>query len=271
LCGVAVVETNNNMKNIYLIPTDKPSRLADMEGLLVLGDNLKSPIGHPTMYLYQNIYITSDEEIKEGDWMYYKHFREDIVCKYDTMNGQNTNVNEHKPFYQKIILTTDQDLIKDGVQAIDYDFLEWFVKNPSCESVKTERLEDGKYVDYLPDGSTFEGVYENYKIIIPKEEPTEEAKERAANYMRLKGALEVKEETLEEAAERLYPFALDGIGNVEVDKKNHFIKGAKWQQEQDKIMYSKLSIYLQELADKDRLKSLTSNQIRTAIEQFKKK
>ena len=30
-------------------------------------------------------------------------------------------------------------------------------------------------------------------------ETVEEAKERAANYMRLKGALEVKEETLEEA------------------------------------------------------------------------
>jgi hypothetical protein len=36
----------------------------------------------------------------------------------------------------KIILTTDQDLIKDGVQAIDDEFLEWFVKNPSCEEVE---------------------------------------------------------------------------------------------------------------------------------------
>ncbi len=37
--------------------------------------------------------------------------------------------------FKKIILTTDQDLIKDGVQAIDDEFLEWFVKNPSCEYV----------------------------------------------------------------------------------------------------------------------------------------
>jgi hypothetical protein len=38
-----------------------------------------------------------------------------------------------------------------------------------------------------------------------KEEPeiSDEAKERAKNYMALKGALEVKEETLEEAAERI--------------------------------------------------------------------
>jgi hypothetical protein len=126
-----------------------------------------------------NIYITNDEEIKEGDWMYYKHFGEDIVCKYDTMNGQNTNVNEHKPFYQKIILTTDQDLIKDGVQAIDDEFLQWFVKNPSCESVEVD-----KNWNYPLDKSW------EYKLrIIPKDE----AKERAKNYMSLKGALETKQ------------------------------------------------------------------------------
>ena len=69
----------------------------------------------------------------------------------------------------------------------------------------------------------------------------------------------MKKETLEEFAERLCPNK-----QVEYDM---IIEGAKWQQE---ISYSELSIYLQKLADKDRLKSLTSNQIRTAIEQFKK-
>jgi hypothetical protein len=53
----------------------------------------------------------------------------------------------------------------------------------------------------------------------------EEAKQRAANYMRLKGALDVKEETLEEAAERLYP----GVDR-QVDRML-FIKGAEWQEE----------------------------------------
>jgi hypothetical protein len=44
-----------------------------------------------------------------------------------------------KSNYKKIILTTDQDLIKDGVQAIDDEFLEWFVKNPSCEEVEIKK------------------------------------------------------------------------------------------------------------------------------------
>ena len=59
---------------------------------------------------------------------------------------------------KKIILTTDPDLIKDGVQAIDDEFLEWFVKNPSCESVEvgygwirlTETGNEGYWVS-IPD------------------------------------------------------------------------------------------------------------------------
>lgn len=74
-------------------------------------------------------------------------------------------------------------------------------------------------------------------------------------------------ETLEEALNRLkekhtilnfYPATL---------LQNMAEFGAKWQQEE---MYSELSTYLQDLANKDRLKSLTANQIRTMIEQFKK-
>jgi hypothetical protein len=53
-------------------------------------------------------------------------------------------------------LATDQDLNKDGVQAIDDEFLEWFVKNPSCENIETEFF--AKFSNNL------------YKIIIPNED-----------------------------------------------------------------------------------------------------
>jgi len=146
------------MKNIHILPTDKPSRMVQIKDNLFFTTTTEIPGG-----VFKHIYITSDEEIKEGDWMYYKHFGEDIVCKYDTMNGQNTNVNEHKPYYQKIILTTDQSL--EGVQAIDDEFLEWFIKNPSCEWVEL--------VNYLVRISNFDWKTE-YKIIIPQEEPNQE-------------------------------------------------------------------------------------------------
>ena len=70
--------------------------------------------------------------------------------------------------YKKIILTTDQDLIKDGVQDIDNEFLEWFVKNPSCEYIEIENV----YDKFLNSGKrSVSDFRKKYKIIIPKGEP----------------------------------------------------------------------------------------------------
>ena len=53
------------MKNIHILPTDKPTYLYEMEGKLHLSDKFEK--GNEFWH-NQNIYITSDEEIKEGDW-----------------------------------------------------------------------------------------------------------------------------------------------------------------------------------------------------------
>jgi hypothetical protein len=122
----------------------------------------------------QNIYITSDEEIKEGYWVFDStnyglihkvwevtktHFSFKDSLHARGLKSRNRNLKIH---FKKIILTTDQDLIKDGVQAIDDEFLEWFVKNPSCESVEVKK----RYSDFTVD------PFVGYKIIIPKEEIT---------------------------------------------------------------------------------------------------
>ena len=198
------------MKNIHLIPTYKSSRLTILNsGKLNFGAEIMSSSNSKP----QHIYITNDKEIKEGDWYYYFGH----IVKYDS--DENTLT----PNCKNIILTTDQELIADGVQTIDDEFLEWFVKNPSCEKVET-KIEFIQTPDNLKDG-----FY--YKIIIPKEEPTEEAKQRAKNYMSLKGALEPKQETLKEAAEKYMMEKYQKgtyLGKL-------FIEGAKWQQER---MYS---------------------------------
>ena len=86
--------------------------------------------------LPQHIDITSDEEIREDDWCYniasktkFKATKQLI----DLLNDPNVTLTTNK----KIILTTDQSL--NGVQAIDDEFLEWFVKNPSCEWVEVDK------------------------------------------------------------------------------------------------------------------------------------
>ena len=149
------------MKNIHVLPTDKPSRL-----FIDVDDNklkITVPIGGEHM-MNQNIYITSNEEIKEGDWVLFEG-NDTIKKAIDstfTSGVNNIRIHADKKVF-KIILTTDGDLIKDGVQAIDDDFLQWFVENPSCEEVEVSE-------DYFkPSNMVYGHDMEPYKII-PKEE-----------------------------------------------------------------------------------------------------
>jgi hypothetical protein len=140
------------MKNIHILPTENPSSLFEIDGHLIIN---KEQLIQPKYY--RNIYITSDEDLKIGNWVL--NIEENTIVKPSTYEIYHIKNSEAKyyEYCKKIILTTDQDLIKDGVQAIDDEFLKWFVKNPSCESVDVGLFP--KFSNNL------------YGIIIPKEEP----------------------------------------------------------------------------------------------------
>ena len=206
------------MKNIHLIPTDKPSKLSIIEGKLLLSKFVnweKKPIDwEDGDGINQHIYITNDEEIKAGDCV----IIEDVLLK-------NIKAIEIEMYVdaKKIILTTDQDLIKDGIQSIDDEFLEWFVKNPSCEEVKVDKVDIEQPKPLYSNGNhKGERIWlESYKIIIPKEEREQdyskireglkksiEGKEHFIQHFKNGGSVEdfkpleePKQETLEEAAE----------------------------------------------------------------------
>ena len=114
----------------------------------------------------KELFITNDEEIKEGidQWYLDKVLNE----PYNSGGAQYSSKQD------VIILTTDQDLIKDGVQAIDDEFLEWFVKNPTCEKVEIDKLSVRNITGYGAGGDVECYYTESYKIIIPKEEPKQE-------------------------------------------------------------------------------------------------
>jgi hypothetical protein len=146
------------MKNIHLIPTDKPSRLIKNNlGYGIVSDAWKQFDIDLIQAQYQNIYITSDEKPKQGEWSLYQN--KIHKCIEDILGDE----------FKKIILTTDPDLIKDGVQAIDDEFLEWFVKNPSCEEVEVIPLR--KSSGHYDDKDVWHWDFLAYKIIIPQEEP----------------------------------------------------------------------------------------------------
>jgi len=108
------------MKNLFLLPTNP-------------NDETGGGIWVKKTRDWCNIYITSNENLKEGDWV--------VTPTNDKIQWAKV----FRPDGKKIILTTDQDLIADGVQAIDDEFLEWFVENPSCEEVQVDKFISGRY------------------------------------------------------------------------------------------------------------------------------
>jgi hypothetical protein len=150
------------MKNIHILPTDKPSRLyLHSNNELQLRTNI---IRTSEDYLgtNQNMFITSDEEIKVEDWVI-EFQKGDDIGEVHFINSEYVIAGD---IQKKIILTTNQDLINDGVQSIDDEFLEWFVKNPSCDEVDV----------FYKDVYSLSNWDRRYKIIIPQEEPKQEYK-----------------------------------------------------------------------------------------------
>jgi hypothetical protein len=214
------------MKNIHLLPTEKPSRLFKFANQLHLDTIPKD------YYKKYQIYITSDEEIKEGVNQWY-------LDKF-LNKPYNSGGSQYSSKQDVIILTTDQDLIKDGVQPINDNFLEWFVKNPSCEFVEIRKYHSGILSDISE-------ITSSLKIIIPKEEP--------------------KQETLEEYFNGLYKQSLKD--DVDLTFSDGVKLGAKWQAER---MYSeeelKNAIEIS-VAKALGVMSFTINE--ESFEQFKKK
>jgi hypothetical protein len=139
------------MRNVYLISTDKPSRLflnKINNKLLLDSDNYSDLEKILPSSNYQHLYITNGEQIKEGDW---------ILWEGKVVKAINTSYWDAK----KIILTTDEQLITDGVQSISDEFLQWFIQNPNCEEIKV-----ADYGNVLFDDK----VFHMYKIVIPREE-----------------------------------------------------------------------------------------------------
>jgi hypothetical protein len=178
------------MKNIHIIPTDKPSRLfkCRFKGHFILDPFTDLEGCFEEGFDPQNIYITSDEEIKEGVDQWYL---DKVLNEPYNSGGAQYSSNQ-----DVIILTTDQDLIKDGIQAVDDEFLEWFVKNLSCEEVEVDYgffTASGRKVDPMDILQNHSQCDWKYKIIIPKEEPKQEN-----DYTALLKPVGTRQETLEE-------------------------------------------------------------------------
>jgi hypothetical protein len=256
------------MKNIHVLPTDKPSRLYFYkENAYPTQYGLRSLKSLPfnDSFTNQNIYITSDEEIKEGDWtLMFDDSGNLFLCdKPQQYLGIEKGHHLNKGL-RKVTLTTDPELIKDGIQEIDDEFLEWFVKNPSCESVEVVSAKTIPALQLTGNGHCW------WKIIIPKEEPKQEC--LVTKSMQLDAELAYKslpkQETLEEVAYKLFSTMPSEISTSTAKYKA--LELAKWQQEQDKNKYGEEEV-LKLILTSGKLPFANNEERIQWFEQFKKK
>jgi hypothetical protein len=159
--------------NIHVVPTNKPSRLGYLtkKGKEVYKDLRLFDILMPQILDSENqhIYITYKEEIKEG-WYFNnaKAFNKPVYVKNEDIKGLKSLYGVNPNHLQKIILTDNQDLNKDGIQEIDDEFLKWFVKNPICEKIGVTF--GCMEIRSCKCDSNERCLKPGYKIIIPKEE-----------------------------------------------------------------------------------------------------
>jgi hypothetical protein len=206
-----------------------------MKNIHILPINLDNVFQKSNRYIInQNVYIISNEEIKEGGWLL-------IIDDFETYVHKHKGDNLPTTYHKKIILTTDQDLIADGVQAIDDEFLEWFVKNPSCEFI--EYVGDDCYYEIIipQEEPKQDSVFENAKLVLRehllenKEQVTKDLQE-----MKVKSSTN-RDETLEDAAEMYSNSHQDVSGELgKYLVKAVFQDGANWQAER---MYSEKEVF----------------------------
>mgnify|MGYP003499703809 CR=1 FL=1 len=172
------------MKNIFVLPSKYVSKLYFYRGNFALSK--KGTYGTPEITPH-NIYITNSEKPKNGDY---------IVDVEDGSIGKVINDKDEHNFeiqysngkglscvakdcqeqvkypIAKIVICSDPELIKNGVQEVPEYFLKWFIvgKNPI------------EYVEIKPHLESLDTMKNSYEIIIPQ--PKQETIEEVANVTR---------------------------------------------------------------------------------------
>jgi hypothetical protein len=119
------------MKNIHIIPTNNKSNLFEWDGELRLGDYGFNYIeSEDSVCANRHLYITCDDSINCGDFHLFLLLNK--IKRADKKIHQDITE-------QKIILTTDPQLIKQGVQPIPDDFINWLISNP-CDYTEVKKI-----------------------------------------------------------------------------------------------------------------------------------
>ena len=140
------------MKNIHVFPSRIPGKLgyigeSNQYHLFSNGENPHDLFDN--LATYKDMYITSENPIEVDDWC--------LSLSKDAAYGEVYRcwnvalINEED---RKIVLTTNKNLIQEGVQEIGLTFLQWFISNSKCESVglvTQYKTSGGEWISYDKD------------------------------------------------------------------------------------------------------------------------
>lgn len=117
--------------------------------------NNKLLLGYPAddNILSKNIFILSNDEIKKGDF-YYRKKDNIIVQSIKIFNSDDCN---------KIIATTNTDLIKEGIASINNEFVKHYCDNPHKKVLveyeeDSPKIKDG-YIIIKPVEETWDDIF----------------------------------------------------------------------------------------------------------------
>lgn len=215
------------MRNIFLLPT-KDGVDSDLFYHCLVGcektlqyktedkirrkEMIKAGINQP-----QFVYITCDNAVLNKDWFIFNAANKLLLLQAKQVKNNiiiidyNNEVGSwiDSKYCHKVALTNDPALIKDDVQQVSIDFMQWYIKNHTCEYVNVINN------DYLLwKNSNVDKLAECYSILIPQEES--------------------KQDLIESAAEAAYKFESDSSFPDEHAHKEFiriFKKGANKQKE----------------------------------------
>lgn len=149
------------MKNIHTLPKNESSRLHKaFDKTFILSNELtgESDLYHSKPY---HLYVTSNETVPYNKQRW-------IIDNRVGMNGfiHQVSIVLDTDLCPEIILTTDPVLISKGIQAIDEDFLQWFVGNQTVDYVEVGNY-GSRYKVILPP-TTVDPVKQPNKETIPQ-------------------------------------------------------------------------------------------------------
>jgi hypothetical protein len=177
------------MKNLHLLPTLQPSRLwLDKNNNKLHLDIESYGVNN------QNIYITDHNyEFNQG-WYFNTSpaINKAVFVENEVLINLRIMYGEKPSHLEKIVITNDKYLIADLVQPIDDTFLQWFVKNPSCERIETMKI-DEEWI-YNADVPKEEHKLQNYFEVLNN--TPEEIKQEVAQML---DGLEHEQKLIEEA------------------------------------------------------------------------